>query len=169
MNIVDDEPEVLHCARHPRQETNLRCGKCDRLICARCSVQTPVGARCADCAQLRRLPQFDLTAGLLLRSLGGGLVVSLAGWYLLSYVYFLRFFLAALVGAAVGEAMSRLSRRRVTRVLEVGAVVVLLIGLVVVAALQGQLSPGNRIGQVIALNFALPLIIASYLAIVKLR
>ncbi len=41
--------EMLHCHRHPQTETQLRCNRCNRPICAKCARRTPVGFRCADC------------------------------------------------------------------------------------------------------------------------
>ena len=43
------------CADHPDVETRLRCSRCGRPICPRCSVRTPVGMRCPDCAGTRSL------------------------------------------------------------------------------------------------------------------
>ena len=56
-------PSQTYCPRDPSVETNLRCGKCGELICPRCLVQTPVGARCRDCAAERKNPVFDPSAG----------------------------------------------------------------------------------------------------------
>jgi hypothetical protein len=54
-------PEPVRCATHPGVMTNLRCGKCDKPICPRCLVQTPVGARCRVCARLYTLPTYRLS------------------------------------------------------------------------------------------------------------
>ena len=45
------EDETLTCYRHPDREVAVRCGRCDRPICLRCTVEGPVGARCRDCAR----------------------------------------------------------------------------------------------------------------------
>ena len=37
------------CYRHPETETGLRCNRCNKLICAKCANQSPVGFRCPDC------------------------------------------------------------------------------------------------------------------------
>jgi hypothetical protein len=59
---LDENPEgAVYCARHPNVETYLRCGRCDTPICPRCLIQTPVGARCRECANLTRLPTFNVT------------------------------------------------------------------------------------------------------------
>ncbi len=38
-----------YCYRHPQTETGLRCNKCNKFICPKCAVRTPVGFRCPDC------------------------------------------------------------------------------------------------------------------------
>lgn len=68
----------MQCTYHPRQETNLRCGKCEKLICGRCVIQTPVGARCKECAQLRRIPTYTVSALFLIRGGVAGLVTGVA-------------------------------------------------------------------------------------------
>ena len=51
------DPETpLYCANHPNEETYVRCSRCEKPICARCRVRTPVGFRCFDCANLQVLP-----------------------------------------------------------------------------------------------------------------
>lgn len=44
----------MRCALDPDTETNLTCGKCGQPICPKCLVQTPVGARCPQCAALKQ-------------------------------------------------------------------------------------------------------------------
>ncbi len=40
---------VGFCHRHPQTETGLRCNRCNKFICPKCAVRTPVGFRCPDC------------------------------------------------------------------------------------------------------------------------
>lgn len=68
------QDEVVFCARHPKVETVLRCGRCETPICPRCLVQTPVGARCRECANVRTLPTLDVKPAVLARGLAGGLI-----------------------------------------------------------------------------------------------
>lgn len=168
--MVEDDVEVLHCVRHSRRETVLRCGKCNSPICTRCVVLTPVGARCATCAQLRRLPQLQIGWWLFGRSTAGGIVTSAVSWYLVSYVRVFGLFLGILVGLAVGEAMSRLARRRSGLLLEAGAVMAVVVGLA--AVVWGEYVANGFAGlsaQSAGLLFVLPTIIASVVAVVKLR
>lgn len=106
---------VVRCAMHPDVETALRCSKCEKPICPRCLIQTPVGARCRDCAQLRRLPIFNLTPLLFFRALGvGALVAIVIGvlWSALPQLGFLSVFLGAITGFLIGSAVSRAANRR---------------------------------------------------------
>lgn len=108
-------PETVRCARHPDVETTLRCGKCGTPICPRCMVQTPVGARCPDCAKLYRLPTFRISGAYYLRASGAALGMAIATgllWgvidrFLLSYFFgIFSLILAAGVGYAIGEVVS---------------------------------------------------------------
>ena len=68
----------MRCATHPEVETNLRCGKCGKPICPKCLVQTPVGARCSDCARLHKLPTYHVSTQYYLRAMGSGLGMAIA-------------------------------------------------------------------------------------------
>jgi hypothetical protein len=39
----------MHCANHPKVETDLTCGRCEKPICTRCMVHMEVGIRCREC------------------------------------------------------------------------------------------------------------------------
>ncbi|HEX9824696.1 MAG TPA: rhomboid family intramembrane serine protease [Actinomycetota bacterium] len=66
-----------HCYRHPREETRIRCSRCDRPICPECMNPAPVGHHCPTCvgearrsvrrplAPIRRLRRLSLTTILL--------------------------------------------------------------------------------------------------------
>jgi hypothetical protein len=132
-------------------------------------VETPVGMRCRACAQLRRLPQFDVGPALLARSTAAGLAASVVSWLLVTYVAFLLFFASILVGVAVSAVMSPLARRRSNRLLEVAAVLDIVAGLIIALAIR---TAGE--GGVVLVPFGLtgllvPILIASFVAVVRLR
>jgi hypothetical protein len=172
MNAIDSETPT-YCARHPKVETVLMCGKCGTPICPRCIIQTPVGARCITCANLKRLPQFQIEPWLLFTSFAAGFCTSLVSWWLLSYIAYLRFFLSILVGVAVGEVMTRVGRRRTGLPMEAAAVIAVVAGLVVVeSAYYGGLSSlltELRHNQFALSAVILPGILASVVAVLKLR
>ena len=111
----------MQCAIHPDVETNLRCGKCGKPICPKCLVQTPVGARCPDCAKLYKLPTFRVTTRYYLRAAGTALGMAIACgliWGLIIgsfHIVYLNFLLAPGVGYAIGEVVSlSVNRKRGT-------------------------------------------------------
>jgi hypothetical protein len=55
------EAQPGYCANHPGVATALRCNRCDKYICTRCAVLTPVGYRCKECVRSQQNVFF--TAG----------------------------------------------------------------------------------------------------------
>src|SRR4051812_2235716 len=51
-----------YCAVHPTVETTLRCNKCGRPMCVKCSVRTPVGYRCRECVKGQQAAFYNATA-----------------------------------------------------------------------------------------------------------
>ena len=107
----------MKCATHPEVETNLRCGKCGKLICPRCMVQTLVGARCRDCARLYKLPTYRVSTGYYLRAIGTALgmaIVCGTVWGLVR-IFIPFFLLNILIAAGVGYAIGRVVSLSVNR------------------------------------------------------
>ena len=65
----------MQCTFHKNSETLLRCSKCELPICDRCTVQTPVGARCPGCANVQRIPTYNLSTQQLTQAVGVSMVV----------------------------------------------------------------------------------------------
>lgn len=97
------------CAFHPNVETNVRCVECDRPMCPKDFVSTPVGYKCKECA--RQLPSARRAVKprqLAFASLASA-VVGIGGAFLVAVIG-LGFWLIALVlGVATGEAARRAS------------------------------------------------------------
>ncbi len=107
----------MKCAAHPGVETNLRCGKCDKPICPKCMVQTPVGARCPQCARLYKLPTYRVSTLYYLRAggtaLGMALVTGVIWGIINQFVAF--FYLNLLLGGGVGYAIGEVTGLAVNR------------------------------------------------------
>ena len=135
----------MRCAYHPNVETGLRCSKCGKPICPKCLVQTPVGARCPDCARLHRLPTYRVSTGYYLRAVGAGLGIAIVcgivwgvvGRFLAhSFHFSFNLLLAPGVGYAIGEVVSlSVNRKRGTGLAIVGGIAL------VVSYLVGVFSP----------------------------
>ena len=138
----------MRCATHPNVETNLRCGKCGKPICPKCMVQTPVGARCPDCAKLYKLPTFRVPFGYYLRAIGAALGMAIVCgivWGVISgFVpfFFLNLLLAAGVGYAIGEVVSLSVNRKRGRGLAAVAGTALVISYLVCIFSFGRLPLG---------------------------
>lgn len=112
------------CIRHPDTSSNLGCSRCGDLICPQCMVQSPVGARCPDCATIGQAPIFRATttefSTTVLLSMAGavgfGIAYGLVVWIL--WVLPLGFmignvaasFIIALGGGPVGEYVRRVGK-----------------------------------------------------------
>ena len=108
----------MKCAAHPGVETNLRCGKCGKPICPKCMVQTPVGARCPECARLYKLPTYRVSTVYYLRAVGTALGMALVTgviWGVINQFipfFYLNLLLGAGVGYAIGEVVSLAVNRK---------------------------------------------------------
>jgi hypothetical protein len=117
----------MRCAYHPDVETELRCSKCDKPICPQCMVQTPVGAKCPDCAKLHKLPTYRVSTRYYLVAGGVALGMALAcgaAWGTIEWAtpfFSLNLLLAPGVGFAIGEVVSlSVNRKRGTGLATVG-------------------------------------------------
>jgi hypothetical protein len=108
----------MKCATHPNTETELRCGKCGKPICPKCMVQTPVGARCRECAGQYKLPTYRVSAGYYLRAAVVALVAAViigTVWGFIESLLPFRFFTLLAgwgIGYLIGEAISRAANRK---------------------------------------------------------
>lgn len=139
----------MKCATHPAVETNLRCGKCGKPICPKCLVQTPVGARCPDCARLGKLPTYRVSIPYYLRAIGTGLGMGIVcglvwgaiGWVVPFFSFNL--LLAPGAGYAIGEVVSRsVNRKRGTGLAVVAGIAVVISYLISVFLFPGGLPVG---------------------------
>jgi uncharacterized membrane protein len=137
----------VYCARHPNVETVLRCGRCDTPICPRCLVATPVGARCPDCARIKRF-NFLVKPKEFAKATAMGLAVAAVGSLILQFIPFIGLLGLAFIGFAVGEAVSVGANRKRARELGPLAVACFLVGIALGPALTDALN--LQFGQVLA-------------------
>lgn len=125
----------MRCATHPEVTTELTCNKCGKPICPRCMVYTPVGARCPECAQLRRIPTYDVPPTQYVMAIGVGIGAALVGgvaWALMAIaVPFAGFFVSMGVGYVLGELIGQSVNRKRGRGLQVIAGVSLFVSYIV--------------------------------------
>ncbi|HRF97549.1 MAG TPA: B-box zinc finger protein [Aggregatilineales bacterium] len=148
-DIAQDENH--YCQVHPDRETELRCNKCDRYMCAQCAVSTPVGYRCRECVRQVEdkffngtntdyVVVFAISMGL---SLIGGAVASLINFLILTF--FLGIFWAGFIGEACLRMTNRRRGRNTGQISAIGAVLGGFLG----ATIYSILAHGDRYRAVI--------------------
>ncbi len=167
----------MQCAKHPSVETELSCGKCGTPICPRCMYHTPVGARCRTCANIRRLPQYELSAPFLARGaaaalISGAVVGGLWGALLpFGVISFFGLLMGLGVGYVIGEAVAVATNRKVGPPLQVLAGVGVIIAYLVRSAILASAFRGVEMRDIITNDFfgLLALIVAVVVAVGRVR
>ncbi len=103
---------ALRCANHPDRETTLRCNRCEKPICTKCAILTPVGYRCKECvrgqqAVFETAQPLDFVIAAVLSAVGAGVGIAV-----LAFLGFWGFFVAPVVGGGLAEIVRVATRRR---------------------------------------------------------
>jgi len=128
------------CVRHPDTTSNLGCSRCGDLICPQCMVQSPVGGRCPDCANIGQPAIFRATASefstAIALSVVSALVIGVAYAVIVWILWVLPLgfmignvaasFVIALAGAPVGDLVRRVGRNKLDARLRIVAAVTML-------------------------------------------
>jgi hypothetical protein len=116
---AEPEEEVTYCTWHPDRETRLRCNRCGRPMCTECAVRHPVGLRCKECVKETRSPIYNVAVrdylvagvvGLFLSTIAGLIMPIVGGFGFIGW--FLAFIIGPAVGAGIADLMSRVVRKR---------------------------------------------------------
>ena len=129
--MEEQTQSVIHCARHPREETVITCASCGTPICPRCMVSTPVGMKCPDCGKVKNSVLFKVSPGRLLlagiTAVVGGVVAALIG-----KIGFFVIFVSIPYGYFAGSMILRASGMKRGLKLEIIAGTAMVIGALVV-------------------------------------
>jgi hypothetical protein len=106
----------MNCVRHPRVETWLRCGKCDKPICAKCTVYGPAGVRCRECAGFHSSPLYQVAPIRIAGALAVGYIAGIAAGYAGALAepmgVFIQLWIGVIAGYVAGEAILRSIERK---------------------------------------------------------
>lgn len=107
----------LFCSNHPTVATQLRCNRCEKPVCSRCAVLTPVGYRCRECVRGQQAV-FETTKTLdyPVAAVVAGVGIAL-GAAILGSIGFWGFLLAPVVGGGLAEVVRWAVGRRRSRYL----------------------------------------------------
>ncbi|MEA1976439.1 MAG: hypothetical protein U9N80_00910 [Chloroflexota bacterium] len=156
----------LTCANHPKVETALRCNHCDKPICPKCAVQTPVGYRCRECIRGHQ-KVFDTSTAIDIPVAGAMALISVCvATALLDLLGFWGLFVAPIVGSGIAALIRLVVKKRRSRQLTIASIVGGILGVLfylgfrsfpvfTYLALGIDLEPGY-VGAML-LNFAWPL------------
>jgi hypothetical protein len=106
------EDTKLYCANHPTVETTLRCNRCNKPICPKCAVKSPVGYRCRECVRGQQkifdtAEPIDYVLGFIVAGVLSGVASILAG--LISFIgfygWFILVFVAPFAAGIIAEAV----------------------------------------------------------------
>jgi hypothetical protein len=140
------------CSFHPGVQTEVRCSECDRYICPKDMVPTPVGYKCPVCAKPARSQYVVVKPAQLLRaSLAGG-AVGVLGGIVLAYVPLLGIFSGLIWGAATAEVARQASGGHREWAVGLVAVAAIVVGAFAGSALTHRL---NVLAAIIAIVVAL--------------
>lgn len=102
----------LYCANHPSVETSLRCNRCEKPICPKCSVLTPTGYRCRECVRGQQRTFENAAWYDYVLAIGTSSVLSFFAAALLTNLGWFIFFLAPVAGVVIAEAVRLVTRKR---------------------------------------------------------
>ena len=157
--------ETGYCPRHPDTATNLRCSRCNALVCPACMVHYPVGVRCPDCAQVTQFPVYKVSVALLARAIAASVLMGAAGGLVLSFVLGEVLFGILYLGAMAGfgyvlaEGVSVAADRKRGRALQFVAAGGVLVAVVITIYVHPFVDLFNLLGAGLAI----------YVAVIRLR
>lgn len=103
----------IHCHRHPKQATNLKCYKCDTAICYHCAQRTPVGYLCPGCKETLEGRFYTASVGhYLIVAIVVGALSMLAGALVVGFaiaIPFIFIFVMLHIGRFSGRHIGRLA------------------------------------------------------------
>lgn len=133
----------IYCANHPNVETTLRCSRCNKPICTKCAIKSPVGYRCPECVKSQQRI-FD-TAGwndYILGFIAAAILSGIAS-FLISLVGFVGFFgwflviaAAPTAGVVIAEGTRYVIKRHRSRQLFITIAVAVALGALPVILMQ---------------------------------
>jgi hypothetical protein len=102
-----DADATLYCYRHPTRETRLRCRTCDRPICPKCAIQTPVGFRCPEDGRVKNDPFTKFSPAQLVLAFGVALIGGAISGFIAGQIGFFSIIISYFAGSFIVQAEDR--------------------------------------------------------------
>lgn len=103
---------TIYCANHPQTETLLRCNRCGKPICGKCSVLTPTGYRCKECVSGQQKVYETSKNYDFLIAMPIAAVIAFAGSFVAQFFAFFALFIGPIVGVLIAEAVRWAIKKR---------------------------------------------------------
>ena len=107
---IAEEPGVYWCWRHRKVKTRLRCGRCEKPICPKCTVMGPTGARCRECASNRTQHIYRVSPLQFVLTFVASAILSVVGVTMLRAVGIFLLFFAPVIGTLLSKAITTITR-----------------------------------------------------------
>jgi hypothetical protein len=144
---VPGEPGVFFCARHKSVKVRLRCGRCETPICPKCTMMTPVGARCKNCGSNKSSHMYQVGPQQMGAAFGVSVLLGIVGALIarLPVIGLLTILYAPAAGTLIGQAITRLTKGKRGSKLGVACIAGLAVGALgfAVVASGGMFGLGN--------------------------
>ena len=119
---------VNYCHTHPRQETSLRCNRCEQFICTQCAIHTPTGYHCKSCVRSQQ-KSFETAQwyDYIVAGIVAGLLSYLGAQIATRFGFFL-ILLAPVIGTGIAEAVRFTTGKRRSKLLSYITVIAMIGG-----------------------------------------
>jgi hypothetical protein len=109
---MTETPPPMYCVNHPQTETSLRCNRCEKPICVKCAVLTPIGYRCKECVRgqqklFETALWYDYLSTFII-----SVVLSYIGSQIIPVMGFFTILLAPVAGVMIAEIIRAITKRR---------------------------------------------------------
>jgi hypothetical protein len=109
---VEGEPGVYWCARHKSVKTRLRCGRCEKPICPKCTTYGPTGARCRECVSYKGSHMYQVAPQQYVAAIVTSLALGLVSSYIAAFIGLFAIFYAPVAGTFIGKAVSAVVKHK---------------------------------------------------------
>ena len=157
------------CYKHKSETTNLSCATCDYSICIKCVIHTPTGIKCKNCANLKKIPTFEITPVFFIRgiiSITITLTLFTIGLYFLnSYIIsgvFINLLAIIVLGFLIGQTLSLSVNYKRGKLLKLISVISFIIGIILIIVINKSM-----LNNLFSIFGAASIIIGAYLSVDK--
>ena len=122
------EASITYCEIHLDRETNLRCNRCEKLICSQCAILTPTGYRCEECVRGQQKIFNTAKSQDYVLAFVVAAVLSFIGALIAASIGFFTILLAPVAGSIIAEGVRAVVDKRRSRQLFQVALVGIVMG-----------------------------------------